>query len=279
MSSYVIRGGESGKARLRVVARALESSTLTLLAAAGLRPGMRCLDVGCDGGEVTVAMARVVGARGRVVGVDMDAVKIGLARQEAIDSGLTHLEFRAGDVSALPPDEMFDVVFARLVLTHVADPQQVLQRMVAVVTPGGVVVIEDMDHSAVFTHPRSDAMDRYVHLYNATARARGGDPEIGPKLPGMLRRAGIEPLEVRIAQPAFFDGLAKGIHRVTLANVRDNMIASGLASAAELDTLDEAMAAFDRDVETIVGFPRVFQTFGRRGSQQAPLRESGGGLF
>jgi SAM-dependent methyltransferase len=269
VSSYVIRGGEPGKARLRVVSEALESSTLSLLAVAGLQPGMRCLDVGCGGGEVTVAMAHVVGPRGRVVGVDMDAVKIGLARQEAIDSELTHLEFRAGDVSALPRDEMFDVVFARLVLTHVAEPLAVLQRMVAVVAPGGVVVVEDMDHSAVFTHPRCDAMERYVALYDQAARARGGDPEIGPKLPGMLRRAGIEPLEVRIAQPAFFDGVAKGIHRITLENVRDNIISSGLASAEELDALDTAMAAFDRDVETIVSFPRVFQTFGRRAAAPA----------
>ena len=270
MSNYVIRGGESGKARLRVVSEALESSTLSLLALAGVRPGMRCLDVGCGGGEVSVAMARVVGAHGRVVGVDMDAVKIGLARQEAIDAGLTHLEFREVDVSALPRDEMFDVVFARLVLTHVADPQEVLQRMVSVVAPGGVVVVEDMDHSAVFTHPRSGAMERYLDLYDAAARAHGGDPEIGPKLPGMLRRAGIEPLDVRIAQPAFFDGVAKGIHRITLENVRDNIVSSGLASAEELDALDAAMAAFDRDVETIVSFPRVVQTFGRRAGASAP---------
>jgi tRNA A58 N-methylase Trm61 len=76
MTSYVIRGGVEGKARLSVVSAALAPSTAAALDAAGLGEGMRCLDLGCGGGDVTLAIGRAVGPGGSVVGIDMDPVKI-----------------------------------------------------------------------------------------------------------------------------------------------------------------------------------------------------------
>ena len=204
MTSYVIRGGEEGKARLSVISEALASSTAGLLDAAGLRGGMRCLDLGCGGGDVTLAIARVVGPGGSVVGIDMDAVKIDLARQDASDQGVEHVEFRSGDATTLDADSEYDLVYARFLLTHLVDPEAALRRMIAAVEPGGVVVVEDLDHSAVFAYPNCPALDRFVTLYNATAQGRGGDPEIGPKLMGMLRRAGLDGIQLR--------GDATGVH-------------------------------------------------------------------
>ena len=66
-----------------MVSQALEPSTAALLDGAGVREGMRCLDLGCGGGDVTLALARLVGPSGRVIGIDMDAVEIELAQQDA----------------------------------------------------------------------------------------------------------------------------------------------------------------------------------------------------
>ena len=66
MKHYIIRGGRDGKARLAVLTRVLQPSTGRLLDEIGLADRMSCLDVGCGAGEVTVEMARRVGAgRGR----------------------------------------------------------------------------------------------------------------------------------------------------------------------------------------------------------------------
>ena len=53
MERYVIRGGREGYARLQVLSRARRADTVELLHRAGLRPGMRCLDLGCGGGDVS----------------------------------------------------------------------------------------------------------------------------------------------------------------------------------------------------------------------------------
>jgi hypothetical protein len=136
--------------------------------------------------------------------------------------------------------------------------------MVAATRPGGVVVVEDLDHSAVYSYPALPALADYVELYNEVARRRGGDPEIGPKLLRMFRVAGLVDVEVRTAQPVFVDGPPKRFHQITLENVRDSMEAEGVATAATLDPIAVELEAFCAEPDTIVAFPRIFQVFGRR---------------
>lgn len=264
MAGYVIRGGEEGKARLSIIGAALGTSTADVLAAAGLREGLRALDVGCGGGDVSLAMGRVVGPSGQVVGIDMDPVKIDLGRQDAADEGLDHVELRVGDATALDVVGGFDLVYARFLLTHLIDPRAALHCMVAAAAPGGMVIVEDLDHDAVFGYPACPALARYLTLYAALVRSRGGNPVIGPTLPALLREAGLEDVRLRLVQPAFMVGPAKRIHVMTLENVRDGMLGADLVTEEELATVAAEMEAHVEDPHTIVAFPRIYQVFGRR---------------
>ena len=77
---YLIRGGIAGRERLRVLARVMRPGTLALLERAGVTAGLRCLDVGCGGGDVTFDLASLVGITGHVVGVDLDPTKVEIAK-------------------------------------------------------------------------------------------------------------------------------------------------------------------------------------------------------
>jgi SAM-dependent methyltransferase len=94
MERYAIQGGAVGYERLQVLARSWLPTTTALLERAGLSPGLACLDLGSGAGDVTFELARGVGPAGRVVGLDMDDVKVDLARQEAAAQGLGNVEFR-----------------------------------------------------------------------------------------------------------------------------------------------------------------------------------------
>ena len=264
MTSYVIRGGEAGKARLRILARALWPTTEPLLERAGIGPGLSCLDVGCGGADVTLAMARRVGPSGSVVGVDLDDTKLQLAREDVATEGLRNVELRRLNVDEMQFDSEYDLVYSRFLLTHLRDPVSALRRMVRAAKPGGVIVVEDIDHSGVFSYPHSAAIERYVYLYNAVVRRRGGDPEIGPKLPGLFREAGLHDPRVSLAQPIFLDGDGKRVHQITLDNIRPALIAARLATEAELTELMRELDAFSDDPETLSAFPRVFQVWARR---------------
>jgi ubiquinone/menaquinone biosynthesis C-methylase UbiE len=86
---YAIRGGNEGKERLDVLARVLLATTTQLLDRVGPIRGMKCLDIGCGGGHVTILMARTVGPEGRVIGTDTDAKILALAK-ERCQSGESH---------------------------------------------------------------------------------------------------------------------------------------------------------------------------------------------
>jgi SAM-dependent methyltransferase len=264
MTSYVIRGGQQGKARLHLIASALRPTTLRLLQAAGISEGMACLDVGCGGGDVTVELARLVGPDGSVVGIDMDGVKLSLAQQDAGQERLTNVAFHERDVTTLDAEGMYDLVYARFLLTHMPDPLAVVRNMLRAAKPGGAIVVEDLDHTASFCYPACAALDRHVVLYNEAARLRGADPEIGPKLPGLLRQAGARDIQLQVVQPTFMEGNAKRIHQVTLENIAEAVIAGGLASAAELAAVVSELDEFVQNPHTIVSFPRIFQVWGFR---------------
>ena len=95
-------------------------------------------------------------------------------------------------------------------------------------------------------------------------RLRGADPQIGPRLPELLRQAGLQGLQLHVVQPAFLEGEAKRIHQITLENIAEAVIAAGLASQEELQTLAAELDAFARDPRTAIDFPRTFQLWAYR---------------
>jgi len=92
----------------------------------GVGPGWRCWEVGAGGPSVPRGLAARVGSEGRVLATDIDLAWAGAA-------GSAPIEVRRHDVARdAPPDELFDLVHARLVLVHLPDRERALQSMISV---------------------------------------------------------------------------------------------------------------------------------------------------
>lgn len=259
---YIIRGGMEGRERLRRLASVLQPTTLALLQRVGVEDGMSCLDVGCGGGDVTVELARMVGPSGYVVGADLDETKIALARSEAEARGLANLDYQCTDVTGMISPRNFDVVYARFLLSHLPNPAQTLARFRSMLNPGGCVIVEDIDITGHFCDPASRAYDRYIELYVQAAQIRGVDATLGPRVPGLLRDAGFDWVEVSVAQPAGFSGDVKMLSPLTLENIAASILTEGLATEDELGQVITDLYAFARDPNTLMSFPRIIQTWG-----------------
>jgi SAM-dependent methyltransferase len=260
---YVLRRGEAGAERLRLLSAVKAPSTLALLRRSGLRRGMRVLDVGSGIGEVTMAIARRVGPTGSATGIDLDPDFVERARAAAARRG-SRATFRVGDVRSLGDEPGYDLVFSRYLLSHLAEPAAALARLVAVLVPGGVLAVEDIDFTGHVCYPPSAAFERYVELYQAVVRANGGDPVLGPRLGTLLTEAGLAGVQVAIAQPAFTDGPGKRLAAVTLAHIRDGVVAAGIASADQVDATVAELEDYAAEASTMLTLSRTFQAWGQR---------------
>jgi len=261
---YVIRGGLEGRERLRIMARVMNASSTSLLERLDLRDGHACLDVGCGGGDVTLELARRVAPGGRAVGADIDAAKLDLAREEARQKSVWNVEFCLSDVRQGTASPEFDVVYSRFLLTHLSDPGGAVSAFYRHLRPGGFVAVEDIDFSGYFTHPECKAFRRYHELYCAAVVRRGGDPNVGPRLPLLLKNAGFADVGVAVAQPVSTTGEAKLINPLTMENIADVVLEEGLATRAEIDDVVRELYEFAADENTLAGMPRVVQAWGRR---------------
>jgi len=261
---YVIRGGVEGRERLRILARVMHASSMSLLDRVDVRPGLTCLDFGCGGGDATLEIARRVAPQGKAVGVDIDAVKLGLARNEAREQGVANVEFRVADIRQASAAPEFDVAYSRFLLTHLSDPGGAVKALHAHLRPGGRIGLEDIDFSGHFTYPESPAFRRYHELYCATVSRRGGDPNIGPRLPVLLKQCGFVDVGTCITQPIGTEGEVKLINPITMENIAGAVLEDGLATRAEIDEVVRELFAFAADPNTVAGVPRVVQAWGRR---------------
>ena len=264
MSRYVISGGREGKERLKLISQMLQPTTSQLLKTAGISEGMNCLDVGCGGGFVTRLLADLVGPEGKVVGIDSDGAILALAREDAAAAHLNNVEFRQADASICQEAEAYELVYARFVLTHLSEPEKCLNTMVRACRHKGLVVIEDIDFTGSFCYPYCAAYQRYTELYQQVVLRRGADPNIGPKLPGMLRKAGAEQVQVNVVQPTHLEGDGKLIASITMARIADSVVSEGLATEAEVEQVIAGLNDAAADSEFVMSLPRIVQTWGRR---------------
>ena len=263
LNHYVIRGGIHGRERLKVVARVMHDSTSALFDRVGIASGSSCLDIGCGSGDVTFDLARRVGPEGRVVGADIDQTKLQLADDEAKTLNLSNIEFRTVDIRERPSHQSFDLVYARFLLTHLSDPASAVNCFHDHLRPGGTLIVEDIDFSGYFAEPPCEAFDRYTDLYCAAVKKRGGDPNIGPRLPLLLKQSGFDDVRVNIVQPVALEGETKLITPLTMENIGEAAIAEGLTTQEEVDELVKALYDFVADPTTLVSVPRIVQTWGR----------------
>ena len=210
-----------------------------------LRGVKRILDVGSGLGQFTHLMARHAEPGAAAIGIERhesqrsEAIRI---MRQAPDK--VAVEFRAGDALDLPlrADEWgtFDLVHARFLLEHVADPLAVVSQMFRAARPGGRIVLADDDHDVLRAWPEPPGLASVWRAYMKSYDIAGNDPIVGRRLVELLHQAGARPLR----NTWVFFGSCAGHESWSLltANLveilcgaRPSLVERGLISAASVD--------------------------------------------
>jgi len=152
----------------------------TALERLGLGPGWRCADIGAGGGDVTVALARLVGAQGRVYAVDIDPARrdeVAEAAAEVRGAQVVVITQAAEDL--VLPEEV-DLAYCRFLLMHVLDPLAVLRRMASVTRRSGWLVAQEPVTTAGRVAGTAMSMPSARH------------PDVGALLPALVKAAGLQ---------------------------------------------------------------------------------------
>jgi ubiquinone/menaquinone biosynthesis C-methylase UbiE len=263
VSTYVFDAAwQQERDRLGALESLFDGSSRRLLEALGLREGWRCLEVGCGAGGIALWLADRVGPAGRVLATDLDTRFLDGHDRPNLDVATHDIATEALDGAA------FDLIHARAVLEHVPARREALARMVSALRPGGWLLVEDVD----FAEPTAATLARYVSPPDAAPAAErillaaaalfaavGADGSYGRRLPTALGGAGLVDVGAEIHTPVVTGG-TESWTRGTVEQLADRLVATGLASAADIEAFLTATAL----PSTFYVPPLMVSAWGRR---------------
>ena len=250
--------------RLGLQHRVWKSETDRVIGHAGFRAGDHVADLGCGPGYLAADLARLVGPDGRVVAIDNSELFVEHSRSVAEDQHLPWIDARKGDLGDLDlAEDSLDGAVLRWVLMFVPEPASVIGRVTRALRSGGrVVVMEYFRFRSSALWPDGLYFGRVYDAVRALISSRGGDPDIGERVPAMLDAAGCDVVELmpilRIGRPgsALWDWMeATGRNHGLL-------VEEGLLSASDLEGYHREWKARSELHHAFFSAPPILATIG-----------------
>ncbi len=273
---YLLGHSANEEERLRRQPQELAPDSRRLLDQLNIRPGDQAIDIGCGPQGILDLLSERVGANGKVVGLERSESTVQLARQFIAENDLRNVEVRQADAKATGlPRASFDVVHARLVLVNVPEPQRVVEEMIALARPGGVVASHEADWGAFLCDPPSPAWDRLVEVFVAYSRNNGIDLFVGRKTHQMFRAAGLTDIQVNPLIHVYPPGHnRRNILCDFLENVKERILAENLMAETEFHERFTELQRHLDDTDTLVISHLFIQVWGKRPRETSVLERS-----
>jgi ubiquinone/menaquinone biosynthesis C-methylase UbiE len=264
---YILGNKDSEITRLEIQAGFFEPLTKQTLLNAGLKKGMRCIDIGCGSGSVTRLMAKMVGKTGRAVGVDSDDRYLQFCNRN-ITSG-QNIEFIHDDIckSKLDSEERFDIVYSRFMFHHLTDRREAMRSMKRLTKKGGAVMIQDLDHApgSWICYPENKAVNTLRKVYVALIKKGGGDPLVGRKLYKLLIDDSLN-AHVDCYSPCILMGEEpySSLGWQLAESIKPQILEHRLQSEQEYAKMYQGLRTLAKNKGSFVTYSRFFSALGRK---------------
>jgi SAM-dependent methyltransferase len=199
MTDYTLPHQLAGeRQRLALMSRLLDPMELACIARLGIAPGSRCLELGCGNGSISQALAAKIAPTGDVVASDIDLTYLKDLQAPCLEVrriDVLHDQIETGS---------YDFVVARALLHHLTPAMQALERMIAALKPGGILLSIEPDMTPC-TLSEPDSMRNFWQGWLQWSRQSNIDYFIGRKVPAWLDSLGLREVSGE-GHTAWFNG-------------------------------------------------------------------------
>lgn len=236
---------------------------------AGIGPGQRVLDLGSGVGDVSMAVARVVGPTGEVVGIERDSASIALAEARVKAAGCHNVSFERADLNELRMDKPFDAVVGRFILMFLRDPGSVLRSVVKLVREGGVIALQEVSWAPMLAlGARLPLWSRVLGAIHETLLRSGANPEMGLELYRVFQQIGLPSPEMHMdivlgSDPAVTDVILGVLLSLLPLAERERV---PLAELGDLKTLRERIREEIAAANTVVSVVPIVSVWSQKTS-------------
>jgi len=258
--------GQQAVGRRRVLNQLVNQSTQQFLLGAGLRPGMRVLDLTCGMGFMSSWLALQVGDEGQVVAADSNADHLTIAEQFAKEQGIENIDFVTLDIDAIDLfPQRFDLIYCRFLFIHSRKPEHLLKSIYDHLEDKGIFACESAILGHEFCYPYNQAFDRWRQLNHDVFKSLEKDPQTGKKLSSMMTDIGFSINFAHLYQPVLINTderreliLNDMLEQAPIFNEL------GLATQAELDVLELELTELINDPKYFIAYTQSCQIAGVR---------------
>jgi ubiquinone/menaquinone biosynthesis C-methylase UbiE len=242
---YALGYSEDEFRRLELQGAFFRDLTQDVLSRAGIKSGMRVLDVGCGVGDVSLLAGELVGPSGVVLGIDRSREAVDVARRRAAEAGQQWLSFEAIEIDDYATTLRFDAIVGRLVLGYLPDPVATLRRLTNYLTADGIIAFQEIALPLIRCVPPGPLFEQCSRWIMDTFEAAGFELDMGGKLFAAFTAADL-PAPQMIAAGRVAGGTASPLYDYTAGILRSLLPMAehfDVATAAEvgIDTLAERL--------------------------------------
>jgi ubiquinone/menaquinone biosynthesis C-methylase UbiE len=172
----------------------------------------RLAEFGCGSGKMGLQFMPLLARGSTYTGIDQSSQLVSAGRKAWANTPW-RAEFHEGSIYETPfADDSFDVTMTHTVLMHVPYPERVLQEMIRVTRPNGLVIACEanrnahtaMLHIAEVNHQEEAPLELFQTINREILKRTGVDHNIGAKLPVLMHNAGLKQIQIRVSDAARF---------------------------------------------------------------------------
>lgn len=222
---------------------------------AGLKPGMRVLDVGCGPGITTASLEQCVGSEGSAVGVDRSEERIEYAKGKYGQDNVTYVcRNFFDDLSDLGS---FDFVWIRFVLEYFnRESFQLVRHVAKSIKPGGIFCLADLDQNCMNHYGLSERLAHTIQKLAESQMVKNNfDPFVGRKLSTYLHDLGFQDIQVDVRMHHLVFGELSEFDRW---NWWHKIEMAGRCSGLTFDEYEDGFEGFEREFNEYFTDPRRF---------------------